>query len=313
MIALKWKRFLGLLLVLMPFAIFAQQDPMYSQYMHNGLAFNPAYAGSRDAISLSGLYRQQWSGFSGAPVTQTISAHLPSFNRRHGFGLSAVNDQISYIGQTWISGDYAYRIPFGKTKLAFGLRASVNIFRIAWEEADLKDRTDIVATNYPSQNILPNAGFGMYYYGDRFYIGASVPRLLVNAFDSNTPELTLDDTGPGRLRRHYFATAGVVIKAGEGLAFKPSTLLKYVAGAPMQLDLNLNVYFKEKIGVGASYRTGDALVGLLDVFLTPQLRFGYAYGYTLSDLANYNSGSHELMIGYDFRFKKDGIASPRLF
>jgi len=305
-----------LLLVLafvFPMCIQAQQEPMYSQYMFNGLAFNPAYAGSREALSISGLFRKQWVGFSGAPTTQTLSMHLPSFNRRHGFGVSVVNDQISYLGQTWLNADYAYRLPIGKGHLAFGLRGTVDFFRIGWEDADFKDRTDVVAINYPTQTFLPNAGFGLYYHSKSAYFGVSIPRLLINEYDSVVPELSLSGNGPGGLRRHYFATAGVVIKANEELQFKPSVLFKYVAGAPYQFDINLNTYFKNRFGIGASYRTGDALVGLVDFFLSPQLRMGYAYGYPLSNLNAYTSGSHELMIGYDFRFKKDGIFSPRLF
>lgn len=286
---------------------------MYSQYMFNGLAFNPAYAGSRDAMSLSGLARMQWIGFSGAPTTQSFSFHLPTFNRRHGFGFGVVNDQISYLGQTWLNADYAYRIPMGKVKLAFGLRATVDIFRIDWEDAGLKDRTDQVAIDYPSQSYLPNAGFGMYLYSKSAYVGLSVPRLLVNNFDSVIPEISLDGNGIGGLRRHIFATGGLVLRANESVQFKPSILFKYVGGAPYQFDFNMNTYFKEKFGVGVSYRTGDAIVGLLDIFFNPQLRMGYAYGYPLSNLNGFTSGSHELMIGYDFRFKKDGIYSPRLF
>ncbi len=291
----------------------AQQDPMYSQYMFNGLAFNPAYAGSRDALSLSGLARMQWVGFSGSPVTQSFNFHLPSFNRRHGFGLGIVNDQISFLGQTWINADYAYRLPIGNVKLAFGLRGTVDIFRIAWEDADLKDRTDQITINYPSQTFLPNVGCGVYLYSNSAYLGLSVPRILVNNFDSIIPDISLDGNGIRGLKRHYFATAGLVLRMGERLKFKPSLLFKYVGGAPYQIDLNLNAYFRDRLGIGVSYRTGDAIVGLFDLFLNSQLRMGYAFGYPISNLNRFTSGSHELMLGYDFRFKKDGIFSPRLF
>ncbi len=307
------KLFIGFWLLVSSFGLKAQQDPMYSQYMFNGLAFNPAYAGSRDAMSLNALARMQWVGFSGAPLTQSFSFHLPTYNRRHGFGLSVINDQISYIGQTWINADYAYRIPLGKFKLAFGLRGTVDIFRIAWEDAGFKDRTDQVTIDYPSQNFLPNVGFGTYFYGKSFYLGLSVPRLLVNSFDSVVPQISLDGNGIRGLRRHYFATTGFVIPAGQSVKFKPSILFKYVGGVPSQFDFNLNTYFKDRVGLGVSYRTGDAVVGLLDLFISPQLRMGYAYGYTISDINGFSTGSHELMIGYDFRFKKDGVYSPRLF
>ncbi|HHG83763.1 MAG TPA: type IX secretion system membrane protein PorP/SprF [Bacteroidetes bacterium] len=300
-------------LVGIPGSMWSQQDPMFSQYMHNGSAINPAYAGSRDALSLSLLYRQQWAGFTGAPTTQTFAAHLPAFQRRHGFGISLVNDQISYLNQSWLSLDYAFRIPVGNGHLALGLRATANQYRIGWGKSEFKDQTDQVITNYGQSFLLPNAGFGIYYHAPRAYFGIAIPRLLVNSFSTSSPTITLDESLPGSLRRHYFATAGFVIKASESVQIKPSTLLKYVYAAPVQLDLNLNVYFNNRFGVGASYRTKDAIIGLLDYFITPQLRVGYAYGYPITAINGYTSGSHELMLSYDFRFGKDGIASPRLF
>lgn len=291
----------------------SQQDPMFSQYMHHGGVFNPAYAGSRDALSLNLLYRQQWWGFSGAPATQAFSAHLPAFNRRHGFGLNLVNDRISYLNQTLLSLDYAFRIPMGKGHLALGLRATANQYRISWDQSDFKDQTDQVITNYGRSFVLPNAGFGIYYNSPNAYIGFGVPRLLLNSFGTAQPSFALEEAFPASLRRHYFATAGVVIPVSDFVQFKPSTLLKYVNAAPLQLDLNLNVYFNNRFGVGASYRTGDAIVGLVDYFIRPQFRVGYAYGYPLTSINGYTSGSHEIMLSYDFRFGKDGIASPRLF
>jgi type IX secretion system PorP/SprF family membrane protein len=293
--------------------LWSQQDPMFSQYMHNGGVFNPAYAGSRDALSLNLLYRQQWWGFSGAPATQTFSGHLPVFNRRHGFGLTLVNDRISYLNQTLLNLDYAFRIPLGKGHLALGLRATANQYRIAWDQSEFKDQTDQVLTNYGRSFVLPNAGFGIYYNSSRAYAGIGIPRLLINSFASDMPTFALDQSFPASLRRHYFATAGVVIPVNDFVQIKPSTLLKYVQAAPLQLDLNINVYFNNKLGIGASYRTNDAIVGLIDYFIRPQLRIGYAYGYPLTSINGYTTGSHEIMVSYDFRFGKDGIASPRLF
>lgn len=304
-----------LLMLLCPLLTFGQQDPMYSQYMYNGLVLNPAYAGSREALSLNLLARKQWVGIEGAPETQTASAHIPVFSLRHGFGLSVMNDRISYLGMQNANLDYAYRIPLKKGDLSLGLRASATLYSIDWTQVDLKDPTDDVLGNYDRQTFLPNAGFGIYYASDRFYAGVSVPRLLLNTLDSNTPEFSLSKPGDGvaALRRHYFLLAGYVYEISPDFQLKPSFLTKYVPGAPTEVDINLNAYFKQRFGVGASYRTGDGLVAMLEFFFTPQLRLGYAYDYPFTSLNGFTSGSHELMLGLDLNFSKDAVVSPRLF
>ncbi|HHG84232.1 MAG TPA: type IX secretion system membrane protein PorP/SprF, partial [Bacteroidetes bacterium] len=122
----------------------AQQAPMFSQYYFNTLAVNPAYAGSRESLTLTGVIRRQWLGISAAPVTQTFSVHAPDRSRRNGFGLTLVNDKVSYLGQTWISGAYAYRINMNKHKLALGLSGTVFNWRINWANARLIDQLDEV-------------------------------------------------------------------------------------------------------------------------------------------------------------------------
>lgn len=293
----------------------AQQEPMYSQYMFNGLAINPAYAGSRDALSLVGLYRSQWNSLPGAPTTSNFGIHLPTKNRKHGFGANIVNDQISYIGQTQVSLNYAYRIPLGASKLALGLRGTAHSYRINWDKADAKDPTDVVLRNYASNLVLPNAGFGMYWYGEQFYVGASVPHLLVNSLESQEINISISDnsTNVASQRRHYYFTAGYVFPVGQDVKLKPSALGKLVKGAPFEVDASLEVFFLDRIGIGGSYRSGDGLVGMVNFFITPQLRAGLAYDYPLTGISNYTWGSYEFMLSYDFKFRKDGVVSPRLF
>lgn len=293
----------------------AQQDPMYSQYLFNGLVANPAYAGSKDALAANSFYRQQWFGITGAPITQSLSMHLPSKSRRNGFGLSLVNDNISYLAQTWIIGDYAFRIPVGKGKIALGLRGTAYNYRINWEKADMKNKNDQVGLNYARNIFLPNAGFGIYYFNQWMFFGASVPHILVNTLDATNVDVGIDDTRTdiAIMRRHYFANFGFLIPLGHFIEAKPSAQLKYVSGAPMQLDLNMQFFFHDKVGVGGSYRTGDGLVGMVSYYITDQLMVGYAYDYPLTQLNGYTSGSHELMLSYVWRFARDGIVSPRAF
>ncbi len=296
--------------------ISAQQDPQYSQYMFNGLVVNPAYAGSREALHINGLFRAQWLGIPGAPITQTFSLHAPTRNLRHGFGGTLVNDAISYLRQTWASFDYAYRIPSGKTGyFCLGLRATFHNYRINWAEADLKNPSDFVPVTYGNNFFLPNAGTGFYYYNKNLYAGISVPRLLINSLDQNRAGISLSEnaTDIPQLKRHYFAFAGYVIKIDDFIRLKPSFMIKYITGVTPEADLNLNAYFGKRFGVGASYRTLDGIVFMAEFWANPQLRLGYAYDYPFTKLNGFTSGSHELMISYDFQFGLSNVVSPRVF
>lgn len=306
---------LGLLLCLMAIPAWGQQDPMFSQYYFNPMTVNPAYVGSRDVVSMTGLVRRQWLGISGAPFTGGFSIHTPDAARRNGFGLSVVNDQISYLGQTWVSAAYAYRIPLGKYNLQLGLQGVLYNWRINWNKAHLIDPNDDVPAFYGRNLLVPNAGFGAYFWGKNLYAGLSLPHLLVNSLDNNRPGISLNskDSDIAALKRHFFAMAGYVIDVDPDFKIKPSVLLKQVYGAPLEMDFNLNMYFAGKLGVGASYRTGDGIVGILEYQFNKQLRAGYAYDYPFSALRRFTSGSHELMISYDFWFRNESVVSPRVF
>lgn len=304
-----------LLMIAFGAPLVAQQDPMFSQYMFNPLSVNPAYAGSRDALSVTALGRWQWVGMEGAPRTQTLGIHTPNGSRRNGFGLNIVNDKVSYLGQTWLSASYAYRIPLGKYKLQLGLQGTMFNWRVNWEKAQLVDMADDVPAGYGNNLWVPNAGFGAFFYGERGYAGFSVPHLLVNSLASSRPGISFDSkqSAFAALKRHYFLMGGYVWEVSRDFKVKPSFLFKSVYGAPMELDLNLNFYFLERFGVGASYRTGDGMVGMMEYQINRQLRAGYAYDYPFTALRGYTTGSHELMISYDFSFGNKAVVSPRVF
>ena len=300
--------FIGLLLLLLAFSLRAQQDPMYSQYMFNGLAINPAYAGSKDYFAASLLHRNQWVGIDGAPTTTTLSMHSPLKNANSAVGGMLLHDKIGVTSQTDAFASYAYRIQLGKeARLAFGLRAGVSQYKwdptriIYWQSGnDLGIR----------QGVAPNVGSGMYFQTRQFYLGVSVPRMISyhpdELFSNNIENVPTS-------RRHYFATTGYAFEANENLVIKPSVLVKYEKAAPTQFDLNLNILLAKKVWVGASYRSGDAIVGMVEVLPTPRIQIGYAYDHTLSELGNYNSGSHELILTYNFGPKVIKLKTPRYF
>jgi type IX secretion system PorP/SprF family membrane protein len=286
---------------------YAQQDPMYTQYMFNTLSVNPGYAGSFDAISVLGLYRTQWVGLNGAPVTQTFTVHSPIPRKQAGIGLSLVNDAVGPVHQTQLFVDYSYAIKVTETsKLRFGLKAGLGFYEGNLQDLNSEVTTDPYKLNFKGQ-IKPNIGVGLYYYGERGYLGLAVPKILTSSFTVNNVDF-------GALKRHYFLIGGYLFDLSNSIVFKPSFLLKAVEGSPLSVDLSGMFFIRERIGLGLSHRLGDSFSGLLQFFITPSLRLGYAYDYTLTPLHDYGKGTHEFMLGYDFWYKsKDKIRSPRFF
>ncbi len=295
-------------------ASYAQQAPMFTHYMYNTLSVNPAYAGSREALTVTALHRSQWVDFAGSPKTQTLTLHSPIINEHIGVGLAVVNDKIGPTNNTGIVASFAYRMKLTqKSKLALGLSAGANIFQANLNTLNLDQTNDPVFQNNVNNKTTPNVGFGVYYSRDRFYTGISVPSLIENSFSE------VNQAGGSTLiaseQRHYFFIAGGLIKLGHNLDFKPTTLVKVTAAAPIQADLTASFIIMEKLLLGAMFRTGDAVGGLIGYDITEQLHIGYSYDWSYGlETSKYNNGSHEIMLRYDFIFSsKKQIHSPRNF
>lgn len=292
----------------------SQQAPMYTHYMNNTLSVNPAYAGSREVLTLTALHRSQWVGFDGAPVTQTFTAHSPLRNEHIGLGLTVMNDKIGPSNNTSAFVEYAYILKLNeKSKLAFGLSAGVNIYNANLNTLQLDQQTDPSFQTNVNNHATPNFGFGAYYSRERFYAGISAPNLLQNSYLSNNQAGT--NTTTGKEQRHYFFIAGALIPFSENLAFKPTTLVKVTSGAPVQADLTASFIIVKRLLLGAMWRTGDSFGGLIGFDFTEQLHFGYSYDWSYGlRTGTYNHGSHELMLCYDILFlSKKQIHSPRNF
>jgi len=291
----------------------AQQAPMYTHYMYNTLSVNPAYAGSRDALTITALHRSQWVDFKGAPVTQTLTAHTP-LGEHIGVGLSFSNDKIGPINNTSAFVDFAYIMKLNKkAKLSLGLSAGANIFQASLSSLNLDQQTDPVFTNNISNRTTPNFGFGAYYYMERFYLGVSAPNLLENNYSTITQAdgTTLN----GKEQRHYFLIAGTMIRLSDNLDLKPTALIKLTPAVPVQADVTASFIIMQKLLVGAMFRTGDAVGGLIGFDVTQQLHLGYSYDWSYGlKTAKYNKGSHEIVLRYDFiSGSKKQIHSPRYF
>ena len=286
----------------------AQQDPLYSQYMFNTLAFNPAYAGSADVFTMMALTRHQWVGFEGAPSTQTLALHSPLPWSGLSLGGVMLHDRVGPARQTGAFLDIAYRIRTGEnTRLSFGLKGGVNFF-----QADIASLSTVEvdpSTANLSSKVLPNFGFGLFWHGPRFYVGLSAPKLLENKLtEAQSAVLTV-----AKEYRHYFAIAGVVVDLGSDLKFKPSVMVRMVGGAPLSLDVNANFLMRDRIWLGAMYRLGNAFGVMAQYQFNEQFRAGYAFDLTTTRLGAYNAGTHEVMLSYDLKFTKGRTISPRYF
>lgn len=287
-----------------------QQESQYSMYMLNTLAVNPAYAGSRDALSITGLMRKQWMSFPGAPSTQTISLHTPIFDQHMAFGLSFINDQIGPLRNRSFYVDGVYRIKFKKARLAFGVKFGADNFTANINNLRTEQENDASFSYNINTGLMPNFGTGIYYYSEKFYLGFSIPRSLSNKI------LEVKNSAASRVSKqqmHYYIIAGYIVAISENIKFKPSIQTKITAGAPFQLDANATILFKEKVHLGIFYRLNDAIGAMIQFNFTEQLRIAAAWDQTTSALSGYNNGTFEICTSYDFSFKKDKIKSPRYF
>ncbi len=307
--------------------VHAQQEVQYSQYMFNMLAVNPAYAGSRDVLSMTGLYRQQWVGIDGAPTTQSFTIDMPISKEKVGIGFQAYNDQIGVFKNTGVSLSYAYRVKVSqRTTLAMGVQAGATnlIGKLGDVQTTLNQGSDPAFTGNVSK-WLPNVGAGLYLSNDRGYIGFSCPSIIQNTLRDGV--VTNDSAGNrvARQERHYFLMLGFVVPLGRSLALKPSILAKATRDAAA-FDFNLNLWIKDRIAIGGSWRTnnkdfsspfsnlnGDAAIGMLEIQATDQFRLGYAYDFALNGLKSKQNGSHEVMLRYEFGYRKAKILTPRYF
>jgi type IX secretion system PorP/SprF family membrane protein len=312
----------------------AQQDPMFTKYLFNSLAYNPAYAGSNEALVVSAIHRQQWTGLDGAPSTQSLTAHSPLRNERVGVGFSLVRDKIGAGGTLDFGVAYAYRLPLGEVfKLAGGLQANITQWRGNWSELTLDNTADPVF----QENInrwLPNFGAGVYLYSTHFYAGFGSPRLVEhNLREANGEGETLF----ARTYRHYYTTVGGAFpwNGNEDFVVRPTLLLKSAGlfsslrkeasgqrlGSPTEVDVDLSVLLRQTLWLGAAYRmalersvsSDDSFDLWADLVLRNGLRLGASYDILLSPIRKVSGGSFELMLGYEFNIKKSRVASTRYF
>lgn len=285
----------------------AQQDSQFTQYMYNTITINPAYAGSRGALSVFGLYRTQWVGLDGAPETSTFSVNTPLSNSNLGLGVSLVNDKIGPTNENTLSADLSYTVPTSETfKLSFGIKATANLFNLDVNKLSFEDQDDPQFQNL-NNKITPNVGAGVYWHSDKAYLGLSVPNFI------ETNRYNDDDTAIFKDKINYYFMAGYVFDVNYYVKFKPAVLTKMVQGAPLQVDVSGNFMFNDKFVLGLAYRWSASVSAMAGFQVTDGLYVGYGYDHETTNLRRYNSGSHEIFLRFEFFNNYNKITSPRFF
>ncbi len=291
--------------LLRPNNLYAQQKVQYTQYMYDASVINPAYVGADEALSLTFINRNQWTGINGAPTTQTLSAHTLFREKKLGAGIVVHREKIGVHSNFNIATNYAYHLPVGNNKtLSFGLQAGIHTRNSDYGSLTT-GTTDPGLRNIPVSETYLDLGFGFYYRSPKLHIGYSIPEIIPN-------QVSIDENySSGFQEINHFLFMQYNLTLSPIIDLQPGFLIKYINGLPLSYDLNLIATFKEVVSIGASYRKQESIDFLLRLQVTPQLQFGYAYDYAIGNLSGISNGSHELMARYIFKFKHSNIDSPR--
>lgn len=318
----------------------AQQDPMFTKYMFNGLIYNPAYAGSQECLSINLLHRHQWVGIEGAPITQTLTIHSPLKNERIALGAGMFYDQIGPTKQFRFMGTFAYRIPLGAdAKLTFGLQGGFSNFRADFSSLSIRNAQGVDNAFYGSNGavlntnyLLPNVGAGVYAQGRKWFVGLSAPQLFNNDLRREGNITGLNVTA--QQYRHYFVSGGLAIplNRSESIVFRPVVMWKNVGmfmetntvdkkvTSPNEIDIDVSFLFNKQFWIGAAFRTaveGTSSWDSADIWaqfiMKNGTRIGVAYDYALTPLQAPSGGSYELMLGHNFYYNVEKILTPRYF
>lgn len=312
------KMYLFLCIILVaPVFSFAQSDPHYTMFMYNKLLFNPAYAGSRNVTSVNAVYRDQWAGIKGAPRTFNVALDGPVGSymkayRKVAAGLSFNNEQIGVEKNTNITTYYAYRIKFQKSVVSLGLSAGVKLYTANYDQLNPYQQNDPNLSYNVKNALLPNFGTGVYWSGDRFYMGASIPNLLQNYYDKNEKALL---NQKAREIRSYYVNGGYVFHVSDVINLQPQAMVRYSKNTlyklPLNCDLNLSAIMYNRLLLGVTYRTDQSFEAIMHMQVTKNINLGYAYDHVMSALNGYARGTHEIVIGFDRVRDNSKYTTPR--
>jgi type IX secretion system PorP/SprF family membrane protein len=305
------KIILGLLFVVSGVTVFAQQDPMFTQYMTNPITINPAITGVRKVDNISLVFRKQWVGIEGAPTTASLSYQGPFFKDNVGLGCNLIHDIIGPVVQTGFYVDYAYHLKFDNNKqnnLALGIMGGFNYYTFDLYSLRSDEPDNDIALDGVDRRFLPNFGIGLFYYTPQFFFGASMPKMLRNSLSKTENTLSLED----KEERHFFVMTGYIFDLSRKIKFKPSVIGRFVYGAPISLDLTATFMLYDKVWIGGMYRWGSSIGGLIRWQINPKIHLGYSFDFSNSRLKAYNQGTHEIFLSFDIG-NSDRIERVRRF
>jgi type IX secretion system PorP/SprF family membrane protein len=302
----------------------AQQDPIYSQYIFNGLSINPAYAGYKETVNFQMLYRNQWTGLINSPKTFEALADIPLNQNKMGLGLDFSNDQFGQQTNQRAYLSYAYRLKLNEdSKLSFGLGVGIIQNSISGNKFDPINPSDPLLNIGTNRVMKPDMKAGIFYASHHFFAGLSFSDLLSNSQTSNNSILYLNST------IHSYLSAGAIYPITEHIKIKPTFLLREDFKSPGAIDLNCFLIFNDKLWTGFSGRNGiqlgkskalqtdlksdNAIVFLVEYYINPSLRIGYSYDYATTTLQKVSSGSHEISLGFTLGRKTSSLLTPRFF
>lgn len=293
-----------------------QSDLHYTMFLYNKLLYNPAYAGSRDVASINACYRNQWTGIKGAPQTFNMSFDAPVGHymrpfRKVAAGASVASERIGVERNTQIMGYYAYRIPFKGVVISMALRGGAKLYSADYGQLNLYQQNDATFVRDIRNAFLPNAGAGVYVYGQNFYGGFSVPNLLQNYYDKTQSIQSI-----AKEVRGYYGCGGYVFAVSDIVKVQPQILLRHAGNMryslPFNADFNVSCIFYDRILTGVTYRTDRSFEGIVHLQVTHNVNVGYAYDYLVSGLSNYDRGTHEFVVGFDFVKDNSKYVTPRI-
>ncbi len=290
-------RHLIILIILTLFAFHSatgQQDALYSQYMFDKMLMNPAYAGSSKWVVGSLKNRMQYVKLEGAPVTSVFSFQAPVQSRNIGLGLKVITDKIAVTNSFSATGFFSYHIGFGKGKLSFGLEGGLLNNNYNFEELVKLDADDPAISISAESVMSPDVSTGVFFQTNSFYLGASASHLFNSK--KSVSSIGFSDLYPKK--RSFYAIGGYIFEISDKLFLEPGFLMKYARNVPMQVDFNMSLIWQDLFTLGSSYRTGDAVVAYVKIDITKNLKVLYSYDFTVSNLAKYSNGSHEIGISY---------------
>lgn len=304
------KKLIKLLIILViPYNVIGQISPVSDQYVLNPLVINPAYAGNRGALNIAAFYRRQWVGIKGSPETMTLAADAPLLGSKLGLGFSITNDKLGVTKETQFLTSYAYRIEMDKGLLSFGLGAGLLTTNTAWSELVVIDKGDEIYLADSRVFVVPDFSFGVYYSYDKYFAGFSIPKMLGYQFDYNRNKYTLA-FNPGHY--YYLFNTGYLLDISQRIKFLPTTLVSYSPGRKILYDINMHFNIYDRLWTGISYRNSRSMAALFQFSVNNQFRIAYTYNFDFGKLRTYSSGSHEIMLRYEFRYDVD-VVNPLVF